>query len=322
MDPITIAILGDPGEAILNRLRALGPDVRIKAGKTADALQPELAEAHVLFAWIGGKAELQNVFRAAPRLEWIHARYAGLDSLLFPELIESSLPFTNGSGVFSQSLGEFVILGALWFAKRVPHLLDLKARRHWEHFDVQELSRQTIGIVGYGDIGRACAWRAKAMGMKVLGLRRDMAPRPGDEHLDRLYPTAELHSMLAECDYVVAAAPLTPSTHHMIGTAEFNAMKPSGVIMNVGRGPVIDEAALVAALKASRIRGAALDVFEVEPLPAESPLWEMPNVLLSPHCTDHTSTWIEDAADFFMKQFARWRNGEPLENLVDKKAGY
>ncbi len=322
MAEITLAVLGDPSEPTLKRLSELGPGIRIKAGRSAEELLPELAEAQVLFNWFGGKEQVEAIMAAAPRLEWIHARYAGLDRLLFPALIESPIPLTNGTGVFSQSLGEFVILGALYFAKLVPRMNQSKAARHWDMFDVNEISKQTMGIIGHGDIGRAAAWRAKALGMRVLALRRNPAPRPGDEHVDRVYATADLHTMLPECDYVVVTAPLTPETNHMISTAEFAAMKSSTVVMNVGRGPVIDEVALVTALQSGQIRGAAIDVFEVEPLPQESPLWTMENVLISFHTADHTKDWLDDAATFFIDQFARWRKGEPLKNLVDKKAGY
>jgi len=185
-----------------------------------------------------------------------------------------------------------------------------------------ELSTQTIGIVGHGDIGRAIARRAKALGMRVLALRRDTAARAGDEDVDRVYADSQLHQMLPECDYVAASAPLTAHTRHLLSTAEFNVMKPEAIVMNVGRGPVIDEAALTEALRSGRIRGAALDVFEVEPLPTESALWDMENVLISAHTADHTKDWMSDAADFFLEQLARWRKGEPLKNVVDKHAGY
>ncbi|HWE51177.1 MAG TPA: D-2-hydroxyacid dehydrogenase [Bryobacteraceae bacterium] len=322
MDKITLVVLGDPAEPVFRKLQALAPEVEIKIGRTAESLLPELADARVLFHWLGGKDQVRQVLSLAPRLEWIHARYAGLDNLLSPELIESPVPLSNGSGVFSQSLGEFVILGALYFAKDVPRLLRSKEAHRWEIFDVHELSRQTLGIVGHGDIGRAIAWRAKALGMRVLALRRNPAPRAGDEHVDRVYANGEIHAMLPECDYVVVAAPLTPHTKGMMGAREFASMKPDAIVMNVGRGPVINEAAMIEALRAKQIRGAALDVFEVEPLPPESPLWSMENVLISPHTADHTKTWIEDAMDFFLAQFASWRAGEPLQNIVDKRAGY
>ena len=322
MEKIILAVLGDPAEPVLKRLDELGPGVQVKMGRTAESLQPEVSGARVLFNWVGGREPVRQVMSMAPHLEWIHARYAGLDNLLFPELAESAIPLTNGSGVFSQSLGEFVILGALYFAKDVPRLQKAKRECRWDVFDVHEVSRQTMGIVGHGDIGRAIAWRAKALGMRVLALRRDPSPRAGDEHVDRVFGTGDIHSMLAECDYAAVAAPLTPETKGLMGAREFAAMKPGAIIMNVGRGPVIDEPAMIAALQNKQIRGAALDVFAVEPLPRDSPLWGMDNVLISSHTADHTTTWHEDAMDFFLAQFARWRKGEPLKNIVDKRAGY
>ncbi len=322
MAKITVVVLGDPSEPTLKLLDSLGSDVDLSISKTADGLGDALAEARVLFNWSGSRAEIVNVLARAPKLEWVHARYAGLDGIMSPELQASHVPLTNGRGTFSQSLGEFVIAGALYWAKDFPRMLRAKAEHRWEVFDILELSTQTMGIVGHGDIGRAIARRAKAFGMNVLALRRDTTPRAGDEDVDKVYPNSELHAMLPECDYVVVAAPLTPTTKHMMSTAEFNCMKESAIIMNVGRGPVIDEAAMTEALRTKRIRGAALDVFEVEPLPADSALWDLDNVFISAHTSDHTKDWLNDAAMFFVEQFARWKNNEPLKNIADKTAGY
>jgi phosphoglycerate dehydrogenase-like enzyme len=322
MAKITVVVLGDPSEPTLKLLDSLASDANISISKTADGLGDALAEARVLFNWSGTRAEIVNVLARAPKLEWVHARYAGLDGIMSPELQASHVPLTNGRGTFSQSLGEFVIAGALYWAKDFPRMLRAKAEHRWEVFDILELSTQTMGIVGHGDIGRAIARRAKAFGMNVLALRRDTTPRAGDEDVDKVYPNSELHAMLPKCDYVVVAAPLTPTTKHMMSTAEFNCMKESAIIMNVGRGPVIDEAAMTEALRTKRIRGAALDVFEVEPLPADSALWDLDNVFISAHTSDHTKDWLNDAAMFFVEQFARWKNNEPLKNIADKTAGY
>jgi phosphoglycerate dehydrogenase-like enzyme len=322
MDNITVLVLADPAAPALKELDALGPGVTVKIGKTADALGDSVAGARVLFNWTGSKPEVLRIMERAPNLEWIHAMYAGLDRSLFPELIQSKIPLTNGSGVFSQSLGEFVMLGILYFAKNMPRRMEAKAEHRWDVFDNVEISKQTVGIVAHGDIGRAVAWRAKALGMRVLALRKDPSPRAGDEHVDRIYAASELHAMLPECDYVAVTAPLTPATTGLIGKREFELMKPSAVILNAGRGPVINEAAMIEALQTKRIRGAALDVFDVEPLPADSPLWSLDNVLLSAHCADHVEGWVESAVIFFIEQFKRWKNGEPLRNIVDKHAGY
>jgi phosphoglycerate dehydrogenase-like enzyme len=155
--------------------------------------------------------------------------------------------------------------------------------------------------------------------MRVLAVRRNPE---ADDLADEVFGIDGLHGMLAQCDYAAVAAPLTPGTRHLMGAAAFASMKPSAVIMNVGRGPVIDEAAMVDALASGRIRGAWLDVFEAEPLPAGSPLWSMPNVFISAHTADQTITWMEESMDFFLGQLARWRNGQPLENVVDKRRGY
>jgi phosphoglycerate dehydrogenase-like enzyme len=322
MENITVLVLADPAAPALRELNAIGDGITLKIGKTADAVADGLPEARVLFNWTGSKPDVKRILETAPKLEWIHAMYAGLDRSLFPELIEHPIPVTNGSGVFSQSLGEFMILGMLYFAKDVPRRMKAKAEHQWDVFDNVELSKQTVGIVAHGDIGRAVARRAKAMGMRVLALRRDPSTRPGDEDVDQVFASDQLHAMLPLCDYVAVTAPLTAETTGMIGKREFDVMKPTAVIMNAGRGPVIQEAAMIEALKTNRIRGAALDVFDVEPLPSDSKLWDLDNVLLTAHCADHVDGWVESAVIFFLEQFARWRKGEPLKNLVDKRAGY
>ncbi|MDQ2901722.1 MAG: D-2-hydroxyacid dehydrogenase, partial [Acidobacteriota bacterium] len=173
-----------------------------------------------------------------------------------------------------------------------------------------------------GDIGRATAQRARALGMKVLAMRRRPELSRGDECVAEVFAWERKLEMLPRCDYVVAAAPLTPETKGMIGAPEFASMKRSAVIMNVGRGPVIDEPAMIRALEEKRIKGAALDVFDSEPLPAGHPFYRMENVLMSAHCADHTSDWLEQAMTFFLQNFERFRKGEPLVNVVDKREGY
>ncbi len=199
MDNVTVLVLADPAAPALRKLDAIGSGVTVRCiGKTAEALGDAVADARVLFNWTGSKPEVRRFMEKAPKLEWIHAMYAGLDRSLFPELVESPIPLTNGSGVFSQSLGEFVMLGILYFAKDVPRRMQAKAEHRWDVFDNVEISKQTVGIVAHGDIGRAVASRAKALGMRVLAMRRNPSPRAGDEHVDRVYAARDLrHAMLS-----------------------------------------------------------------------------------------------------------------------------
>jgi phosphoglycerate dehydrogenase-like enzyme len=322
MDNITILVLSDPTDRELAMLEALPDSTSIAVGNNAAAFENLAPEATVIFNWSGGRQLMQQVWKMAPRVEWVHSRAAGLDSLLFPELVDSPVPLTNGRGVFSQSLGEFVIGAALFFAKDFRRMMRNQAAGIWEQFDVEEVRGQTMGIVGYGDIGRACAKRAHAMGMKVLALRRRPELSEDDNFVERVYPLDRMLEMMPECDYVVAAAPLTPATRALIGEAAINAMKKTAVVMNVGRGPVVEEKALIRALESGRIRGAALDVFEHEPLADGHPFYKLENLLLSPHCADHTLDWLQQAMQFFIDQFARYAAGEPLRNVVDKRAGY
>jgi phosphoglycerate dehydrogenase-like enzyme len=311
---LVLAAGSDPQLAMLDAIRHV-------AGATFEDVAGAVAEAEAILHWSANRETLRKVFLACPKLRWVHSRNAGLDNLLFPELIESPIPLTNGSGVFSQSLGEFALASILYFAKDFPRMLRNQQAQRWEQFDVNEIASQTVGIVGYGNIGRAVATRAKAMGMKVLALKRH-APAERDALIDKFYAPQNLREMLAGCDYVVMAAPLTGETHHMISDAEFAAMKPSAVVINVGRGPVIDQAALIRALTRKQIRGAGLDVFEHEPIPTGDSIWRFDNVLISPHTADHTSTWLDDAMKFFVEQYERFCDGQPLRNVVDKQLGY
>lgn len=322
MDNNTVLVLADPTDRQLAMLSQLPNSTSIVVGKSLEAFRQAARDADVIFLSSAPGKLLKEVWPLAPNVKWVHSRSAGLDSVLFPALVESPVPLTNGRGVFSQSLAEFVIGAALFFVKDFRRLIRNQEAGRWEQFDVEELRGQTMGIVGYGDIGGACAQRAHAMGMRVLAVRRRPELSQGDPYISGVVAMEQMPEVLPQCDFVVAAAPLAPGTRHLIGEAALAKMKKTAVVMNVGRGPVVDEAALIAALQSGRIRGAALDVFENEPLPADSPLFKLDNVLLSPHSTDHTKTWLEDAMQFFIDNFKRYAAGQPLVNVVDKRAGY
>ena len=260
----------------------------------------------------------------ATALRWIHSTSAGVEKVLFAELVDSDIPVTNARGVYKRSLAEFAVLGILFHTKKLRRLIDRQRARRWDDFTVGFANERIMGVAGYGEIGRECALLAKGMGLKIHALRRNPAKSAHDPLLDRIFGPEELHRMLAGIDVLLCSAPLTPETHHLISDPEFAVMKPGAIVINVGRGPVIDEAALVRALQSKRIAGASLDVFEHEPLPQSSPLWDMDNVLISPHCTDRTTNpdWLDLSMQFFVRNFHRHLAGEPLENVVDKTAGY
>jgi phosphoglycerate dehydrogenase-like enzyme len=323
MDNITVLVLANPADPQLKKLASLPEETSIAVGDAAQAFARTAAQAGVLFNWSESGLLFREVFTMCPQLRWVHSRAAGLDNLLFPEIVESPVPLTNGSGVFSPPLGEFVLGAMLYFAQDFRRLIRCQAARVWEARDIEEIAGRTVGIVGYGDIGRAVSTRAHALGMHVLALRRTGPPLSGvDPLIDQFYGPATRLEMIPRCDYLVVSAPLTPETRGLIGAAEFAAMQPHAVVINIGRGPVIDEAALIDALTTNRIRGAALDVFDTEPLPEGHPFYALENVLLSPHCADHTPDWLDRAMQFFLDQFERLRQGEPLLNVVDKRRGY
>jgi len=282
------------------------------------------AEIILTSGMTGKTVSLRDLWPLAKNVRWVHSLSAGVENLLFAELIESPVPVTNARGVFKRSLAEFSILGMLYFYRQVPRLM-ANARDHkWEPFDIDWLPDRIMGVVGYGEIGRECALLAKAMGMKIHALRRRPEKSGSDPVVDKAFGTSDLLNMLEGVDVLVCAAPNTPETHHMIGAEAFTVMKPTAIVINVGRGPVIDEAALIQALKDKKIAAAALDVFEKEPLPSDHPFWNMPNVLISPHSADHTREpdWLDLAVQRFVDNFHRYQKREPLEALVDKKAGY
>jgi phosphoglycerate dehydrogenase-like enzyme len=312
-----VLVLSNADDPELRMLESL-PHIRIDS--SAD-LTEEAKQAEVILHWAGPRDLLRTVFLASPGVRWIHSRSAGLDKTLFPELVQSPALLTNGSGVFSPSLGEFALAAILYFAKDFRRMLRNQEAGRWEQFLVEEIAGQTVGIVGYGDIGRAVASRVHAMGMRVLALKR-RPPASLDPFIGQFFKPEDLSQLLGQCDYVVIAAPLTQETHHMIGDAAFAAMKPNAVVINIGRGPVIDQEALVRALAQGKIKGAGLDVFEQEPIPSGDPIFKFENVLISPHCADQTKTWLNQAMRFFLQQYGRFSTGQPLENIVEKHLGY
>jgi phosphoglycerate dehydrogenase-like enzyme len=275
------------------------------------------------------KAQIQLPFilAAFPSIEWVHCRSAGIDFVACPELTEfkGKVQMTNAKGQFSSSLAEYVMMACSYFAKDLPRLLKNNRKKHWEPYQIEELRGKTMGIVGYGDIGRACAKLASMYGMRIVALRRRPYLSQDDPLCDVIYGRDKnsLNQLMSESDYIVCSAPSTVDTLGLVNADAFAAVKKNAVFINLGRGPVVDEAALVAALQTGRLKGAALDVFTQEPLPKDHPMWDLENLLISPHNMDQTSTFMHEATEFFVHEnLPRFICGEELLNPVDIELGY
>jgi phosphoglycerate dehydrogenase-like enzyme len=322
MDPLTLLVVADPTTRSLALLEQLPEPTHIVVGDVAEAFAEAAPQADaILHAW-GRRETLVEVFRMAPRVRWVHSLTAGVEGILFPELVASEVPLTNSRGVFRRPLAEFAIGAMLFFAKNFRRMVKSQEAGEWDPFDVQEVFGRRLGIIGYGEIGRHTARLAHGFGMKVTALRRRPELSEGDACVEKTLGQDHLTELLAESDYVLVATPLAASTRGLIGERELRAMPPHAVLINVGRGPVVVEEALIVALQEGHIRGAALDVFDQEPLAAGHPFYGLRNVLLSPHCADHTSDWRELAMRFFLENFDQFSRGQQLGNVVDKKLGY
>jgi len=274
------------------------------------------------------RLQLPLILHKFPSIEWVHVRSAGIDFLESDELPgigKRGIMMTNAKGQFSSSLAEYVMAACSYFAKDFGRLVSQKKAKIWDPFDIEELRGKTMGIVGYGDIGRSTAKLASVYGMRIVALRRNPEKSTNDPICDETLGTSklELQKLMSISDYVVCSAPSTVETRGMVNADAFKAAKQNQVFINLGRGPVIDEDALVESLKNGTLKGAALDVFSTEPLPADHPLWEIDNVLLSPHNMDKTSTFMKEATEFFVnEQLPRYILGDQLLNPVDASLGY
>jgi phosphoglycerate dehydrogenase-like enzyme len=228
---------------------------------------------------------LADLLEALPSVEWVHSRSAGIDFVTSPGLSNSRVYMTNARGQFSSTLAEYTLMACAYYAKNIPRLMSQKKAKEWGKYDVLELRGTTLGIIGYGDIGRACAKLAHIYGMRVMALRRNPQLAYGDPLCDKVLPSTPqaINELMSESDYILVSAPLTEETRGLIGRDQFAHAKQQAVFINLGRGPVVDEEALIDALKTGKLKGAALDVFSEEPLPENSELWELENVLISPH---------------------------------------
>lgn len=285
-----------------------------------EALEREIAGSDVVFVWDFRSTELRDAWHKADRLKWVHVAGAGVDTVLFPDLVQSPVTVTNARGIFDRSIAEYVLGLMLSFVKDFRRSTELQQRREWVHRETEMLAGKSALVVGAGPIGRRIARLVRCTGMEIDVVAR--TARSPDRDFDRVYASQDLDTVLPNADYVVIAAPLTTQTERMFGATQFEYMKNSARLINVGRGPIVDEPALIEALRDGRIAGAALDVFLEEPLPRDSPLWDMPQVIVSPHMSGDFAGWLEALGEQFVDNFRRWLHGEELLNVVDKERGY
>mgnify|MGYP001044444690 CR=1 FL=1 len=292
-------------------------------------------DAEIYYAFTGGVPTPEQ----APNLRWIQAHWAGVDSLIDSPVWHSDIRITSASGIHAPNMAEYALAQMLAWAHHIPSWVIHQQqgtwpKGRWDKFVPAELRGKTLGIVGYGSIGREIARLAKPFGLRILVTKRD-ARHPEDNGYtiagtgdptgqlpDRIYPGEATRSMAAECDFLVITLPLTAKTKHLFDEEMLRELKSTCYLINIGRGSIIDEKALVRALKKGWIAGAGLDVFEKEPLPEDSPLWQMDNVLLTPHISGFTPKYDRRAVDLFTTNLRHYLAGEPLLNLVDREAGY
>jgi phosphoglycerate dehydrogenase-like enzyme len=300
----------------LDAAEELADVVRVRG---VDELAPHLDRVDVIFAWNFDRPRLRDVIPRAPHLRWIQSISAGVEDLAFPELGAHGVVLTNAAGIYDPGLAESVLGFLLAFSARILEDARLPAG-DWPTEKIALVRGTTALIVGAGSIGTETGRLLRSAGLRVRGVAR--TARPPDDVFESIVGPEGLQAELARADHVVNVIPITAATRRMFGAPEFAAMKPTAMFVNIGRGATVDERALIDALDGGAIAGAALDVFEEEPLPTESPLWSMPNVLVSPHRAGDHEGWEADVVALFVHNLRRFVGGEPLRNVVDVELGY
>ncbi len=331
MEPINVLVNDEITEDALPRIEAIDPRINaLHIGKLLTAETEGDGEAKELLDRLLSTAEVYagiripaQLFSRAPNLKWIQVTRAGVDRVLMDaEFRKSSITLTNVAGVHSYGPAELVIQACLVHVKGTLECAKQKAAKRWEPFQTGTLRGKTMGIVGYGNIGQRVARVAQAFEMRVITTRRSTKAPGKARFADLLLPIEQLNRLLSESDFVVLTTPLTPDTYHLIGPDQFSVMKRDALLVNVSRGPTIDEAALALALRSKQIAAAALDVFETEPLPQNSPLWDLPNLIYSPHIAGNVPAYPLMVQDLFVHNLEQYVKGGRLDGIVNKKRGY
>lgn len=331
-----VVLAMDFSEQILDQIRAVSPRLSVRQFPPGKVPPEAYTTADILYTVRDFPTPEQ-----APHLRWIQLNYAGVDGILTQPIVQAKeVTLTTASGVHAETIANYCLMMMLAFHYQLPRMIRDQQKAHWPQrphdlYRPPDVRGRVLGIVGYGTIARELARVAAALGVRVLATKRD--PKhpaessdeyrgalgdPTGEIPDRLYPPAALALMAKECDWLVVTAPLTQETLHCVNAEVLSAMKPSSVLINIARGPLVDEAALIDALRSQQIAGAALDVFETEPLPADSPLWALENVIISPHTAGNSVGYHEKAAAIFIENLQRFIEKKPLLNVVRKEDGY
>lgn len=335
-EKINVVLAIDFSEEIIQRIRDVSPQLNV-VKHFPDVPHSEWASTDILYT-VRDFPNPDDV----PRLRWIQLNSAGVEHALAQGITKAEdVIITSLSGIHATQIAHYCLMMMLAYNYRLPRMIDLQQKRSWSQerdkiFNPRDMHKQTLGLVGYGSIARELARLADAMGMTVLATKRD-AKKTTENETDytpegtgdpegtlpeRIYPGEALATMAKDCDYLVVTAPLTDATRHMVNTRVLEAMKETAVLINIARGAVVDEKALITALSQEQIRGAALDVFEEEPLPASSPLWQLDNVIISPHVSGNTDDYHEKAADLFIANLQRYLEKKPLYNQLNRDTGY
>ncbi|MBU4372191.1 MAG: D-2-hydroxyacid dehydrogenase [Proteobacteria bacterium] len=328
---LTVVITSPIDEPLAEKIKAVSDRIRVdpvahwvvaeKKGDFANEghLNRLLQRAEVIFGWIHQFPK--NLPARTDRLKWIQVMTAGIDRLP-EEILKSGIRVANASGLHGAAMGEVVLEMMLMFVKDAPACMRMKQGREWRRYRPGLLRDRTVGVLGLGAVGKEIARLCKAFGMKVIGIRRSGGAASPIPDVDRVYPRERLPELLAESDFLVLALPLTKETEGMIGEKELRGMKPTAFLINVARGAIVDEGALIRALEEKWIAGAGLDVFTREPLPPESPFYTMPNVLFSPHISGDIPDYELRAVDVFCENLRRYLAGDPFLHEVDREKGY
>lgn len=313
-------------EEDLARIRATAPGARLVSVSLEGLSDSGLDDVEVLLRGPMPAASFDRLLARCPRLAWVHSATAGVERLLTAEAADRHLLITNARGVFSEPIAEYVLMMILAVVRRLPELLELQRERTWQPLPARELRQVTIGIVGLGSIGRAVARLAIAFGARVIATRREPERRDGGEPipdgLEAILSHEQLPDLLASSDFVVLALPLTSATDKLMDARRMAQMKRGAWLINVARGRLVDQSALLRALRNGSLGGAILDTLWEEPLPASSPLWDAPGLIITPHTSWSSGRVLDRSIELFCENLSRYRDGRPLLNIVDPEAGY